>query len=265
MNELQERIFTMFKWFHKFCVENDIAYYAIGGTALGAIRHQGFIPWDDDIDVGLPRKDYDKLISLMEGKKFGNYVLEQPLQKKDFVYQYCKLYDTSTTLIENTRYKTKRGVFIDVFPLDGIGNTYEESLKNFSVINRKNNLIMTKVCALSGHRKLYKNLAIVLLRWFPFLNWRKMIKTLDDKCRAKDFYQFEYVGNLFGNWHEKEIMQRAWFGTPTIYRFESMEIFGPENYDKYLSALYGNYMELPPKEKQKTHHDYLYLDIDKSY
>lgn len=121
MTEIQLKLLDMLKWFHEFCIENKLRYYALGGTMLGAIRHKGFIPWDDDIDVGMPREDYDKMIELVIDKQDEKYRLEKPLQNKDFVYQYCKLYDTSTTLVENTRYKTKRGVYLDIFPLDGIG------------------------------------------------------------------------------------------------------------------------------------------------
>ncbi|WP_251548051.1 LicD family protein [Pumilibacter intestinalis] len=265
MTEIQLKLLDMLKWFHEFCIENKLRYYALGGTMLGAIRHKGFIPWDDDIDVGMPREDYDKMIELVIDKQDEKYRLEKPLQNKDFVYQYCKLYDTSTTLVENTRYKTKRGVYLDIFPLDGIGNTQEESKKNFKKIDKKTAYIMTKVCGLSKNRKLYKNLAIIVSRYIIFPRWQKVLKNLDILCRTRKFDDCDYVANLYGNWHEREIVKREWFGTPCLYEFEDFEIYGVQNYDSYLSAIYGNYMKLPPIEKQKSHHDYLSLDLEKSY
>lgn len=267
MTELQNRLLIMLKWFHDFCIENHLQYYAIGGTLLGAVRHNGFIPWDDDIDLGMPRNDYDNLISCMQIiSEKSDYVLEKPLENKDFVYQFCKLYDTKTTLVENTRYKTQRGIYLDIFPLDGIGNTREESKKNFKPISRKNNYIMTKVCAFSGHRKFYKNLAILLSRCMPFPKWQSTLRHLDKLCRTKRFEDYDYVTNPYGAWGDREIFERKWFGeSPLMLKFENIEIFAPVDYHSFLTQMYGDYMQLPPKEKQVTHHDYLLLDLKKSY
>ena len=116
--ELKETLIAMMQWFHQFCIDNDIRYYVVDGTMLGAARHQGFIPWDDDIDVGVPRRDYEKLASILNEKTEGRYVLETPdSPAKEFIYTYSKLYDTTTTLVEHARKDIRRGVFIDIFPL----------------------------------------------------------------------------------------------------------------------------------------------------
>ena len=267
MTVLKKKLLDMLSWFHKFCESNDLKYYVLGGTLLGAIRHKGFIPWDDDIDVGLPRDDYNRLKKIMENS-IGRYILETPeSEKKDFVYSYCKLYDTETTLVENTRYKTKRGIYIDIFPLDGIGNTLEESKVNFKKIDIINNIISTKTCALSKRRRLYKNLAIIASRCVPrfIINWKKEIKKVNDICKSRPYNDYKYVGNLLGNWHEKEIAKREWFGTPKLMEFENIQIYTPSNYDAYLTNLYGDYMTPPPIEKQETHHDYIFIDLNKTY
>lgn len=264
MSDLQKKLLEMLKWFHNFCVEHNLVYYAIGGTLLGAVRHHGYIPWDDDVDLGLPRKDYVRLIEYMKECNSDKFVLECPSSKKDFVYGYCKLYDTTTTLIENTRYKTKRGAYIDIFPIDGIGNNLEESKKNFTAINRKLNFVNTKVCALRKGRAFYKNLAIILSRCVPG-NWQKSLQKVEKLCAAHDYDESLYVGNLYGNWHEKEIVKKEWLGNPRLYTFEDMQLYGPQNADAYLTAIYGDYMTLPPIEKQASHHDYILLDLDKSY
>lgn len=267
MEELKQTLLNMLSWFHEFCVKHDITYYALGGTLLGTIRHKGFIPWDDDIDLGLPRKEYNKLIETMKGEN-GRYILESPMQEKDgFVYSYCKLYDKETTLVENTRYKTKRGVYLDIFPLDGIGNTIEESKRNFKAIDRKQKFINTKICALNKNRRWYKNCAIIAGRCIPsfIFNWRHEVKKINELCESRSFEQCEYVGNLLGNWHEKEIVKREWFDIPVLLDFENIKIFAPKESDKYLTNVYGDYMTPPPPEKQKTHHDYLEIDLHKSY
>ena len=91
MNEMQSKLLDMMKWFHGYCEENGLRYYALGGTALGAVRHGGFIPWDDDLDVGMPRADYDRMISLCEnGTGNTRYRIEAPGQIRVFIYQFCK-------------------------------------------------------------------------------------------------------------------------------------------------------------------------------
>lgn len=267
MNELQGNLLEIMKFFHNVCQKNDIRYYLLGGSCLGAVRHKGFIPWDDDIDVGVPRKDYDKLIEAMKKIKDERYVLECPLENKDFVYSFCKIYDTQTVLIENTRYKTRRGAYLDIFPLDGAGDSRGTAIKHFNKINRMNNYVSTKTCAINKNRAFYKNAAIILGRCIPefVFGWRWAYKKIDALCRSKDFDESIYVGNMHGAWREREIMERSVFGQPRLYDFEGCQFYGPENADLYLTTVYGNYMTLPPKEKQVTHHDFLFLDLNKSY
>lgn len=264
MTDMQIRLLDMMDALHDICVKENLRYYLIGGTALGAARHQGFIPWDDDIDVGMPRPDYERLKSICRTLDSGAFCFEFP-GAKDFVYPFGKFYDTRTTLIENTRYKTKRGLYIDIFPLDGIGNTFEEGLENFKPVVHKVNLLSTKTCAWRKGRKLYKNLAMVLMRHLPGISMRNLMNDIEVLSMQHDFDRCEYVANCVGNWYEKEISRREWFGTPTLYKFEGHEFYGPEMIDEYLSGVYGDWRKLPPKEKQVSHHDFLLLELNESY
>ena len=268
MTDLQQKLLDMISWFHNFCVENNLTYYALGGTALGAVRHNGFIPWDDDLDVGMPRSDYEKLKKLSEKiSSTSRFTVEFPSSKKDYVYTYGKLYDTETTLIENTRYKTKRGIYIDIFPLDGMGNTEDEALKHFKKTEKLNNILHTRVCGIRNGRKWYKNLAIILSRCIPnfILDARKITQKMDSIAASQQFEACEYVANCSGAWREKEIHRRNDYGTPALCKFENVQIYIPENSDAYLKGLYGNYMTLPPVEKRITHHDYIYMNLEESY
>jgi len=265
---VHEILLNMLKWFHDFCIDNNLNYYVIGGTMLGAIRHKGFIPWDDDIDVGMPRRDYDEFIRLTSKEKNGRYIVEiADRDKKDFHYTYAKIYDTQTTLIEKARYEIKRGVYIDLFPLDGIGNSEVEARKNYKIILRKRNILLTMVCAINSKRSIYKNAAIIVGRLIPRFIFKpyNIIQSIDNLCRKHDFYNCSIVGNLVGNWGYREVMKREFFGRPTEYKFENITVLGVENPDEYLKCLYGDYMKLPPEEKRVSNHDYIYRNLNESY
>lgn len=268
LTELQKRLLLILEWYHNFCIENNLRYYLLGGTMLGAARHQGFIPWDDDIDVGMPRKDYETFLELTKGNQYGNFIVEGiDTEHTDFYYGYAKIYDTKSTLIENTRYKIKRGLYIDLFPLDGLGNSENEAKLSFRPILNKYRILLARTCAIRPNRKWYKNFAVHLARIIPnsVSNNKKLMYSIDKMCKSKDYDSSKYIGNLYGNWGEREIVEKVVMGKPVIYRFENLNVYGVADYDKYLTSLYGDWRKLPPKEKQVTHHDFLECNLEKSY
>ena len=268
LTEIQARLLPMLRWYHNFCVENGLRYFLLGGTMLGAARHKGFIPWDDDIDVGMPRKDYEQFLALTKDRQFGDFTVEGiDTRNRDFFYGYAKIYDTKTTLIENTRYQIKRGLFLDLFPLDGVANEQTEIDAFFRPILRRYRLLLARTCAVRTGRKWYKNLAVYLARIIPerILDNKQLMLSIDSMCKAKDYDQCQYVGNLYGNWGKREIVERRVMGTPALYSFEGQQVYGVSDYDAYLSSLYGNWRQLPPAEKQVTHHDFLAIDLHHGY
>ena len=267
LTPVQDKLYKMFKWFHEFCEDNKIRYYAVGGTVLGAIRHKGFIPWDDDIDIVIPREDYNRLINTFT-KPINGYLLESPYSRNgDYLYSYAKLYDTSTTLTERTRRNCRRGLYIDVFPLDAIGDSKEVAIRNFRKFDNKNMFLMMRTCAVRKERKWYKNLSIYLARMIPnlLINEKKLSVDLDKLANSFDVGGDCYVANLNGTYRDKEIIEKRVFGNPTLYTFEDIKIYGPQYYDEYLTKIYGEWRKLPPKDKQKTAHDYIELNLNKSY
>ena len=270
MTELQNRLLSMLKWFHDFCVEHDLRYYALGGTLLGAIRHKGFIPWDDDIDVGMPRADYNKLIELSD-QITSPYVLETPQSPaKDFVYAYSKLFNTDTTLVEKRKSKKrnmKRGIYLDIFPLDGLGNTESDATKQFKRTASLVKKLAVRVSPIRKGRGFAKNCAVALARCIPqfIINDKKLAQKLDRVAAEKDYDENVFVGNLVCNYKLNHIMQREYFGTPTLYVFEDTEIYGAENYEGYLTQAFGDWRKLPPEEQQVSLHMSTELDLNKSY
>lgn len=267
LNPLQEKLLEMLKWLHVFCLNNGIEYYAIGGTLLGAVRHQGFIPWDDDIDIAMTRDHYARFQKLMQQDQ-GKYRLETPMSPaKDYRYPISKLYDTSTTLVENMHPPCKRGVFIDVFPIDGIGNTIEEARRNFSRIYLLSMLLATRNSKLRKARSWYKNAAIVFSRIIPeaLLSTKWLARKVDRLCERRSIESSVYVGSMLGSYGLREVFPKRVFGIPRLYAFEDTKIFGLENAEDYLVQVYGNWKELPPFERRGIQHDFLYISLDKSY
>ena len=268
MNELQSKLVEMLHWFDGFCIKNEFSYYAVDGTMLGVARHAGFIPWDDDIDVCLPRPDYEKMKSKFGNTQIGKYYLEMPNSNDEaFASPYAKLYDTSTTLIEHYQKPLIRGVFIDIFPLDSLSCDEGDAIKKLAKIKRKQYFFMSRVVAYSSRRKVYKNLAIIFSKIIPhsIVSNKQLRIEIDALCKSEKYDINKWGGMCLSDWGRKEIMPLSVFGKPTRYKFENIEVFGVQNFDTYLTRVYGNWEMLPPEAKRVSRHDYLSLDLNKSY
>ena len=268
LNEMQEKLYTMMQWFHDFCRKHELKYYMIGGTMLGAVRHEGFIPWDDDMDIGMPRTDYEKMLSLIKVEYCDKYILESYKDgAADFNYTFAKLYDTDTTLTENNRYRTQRGIYIDIFPIDKMGESYEEARFVFKKIRMKIDLLNILTLGYSKRRAFYKNLAIFFARLIPqkLINTKTLIKDIDLLCRSKEDSNGKWMGVFLGVWGEKEIMPHEYFGNPRLYKFENSQFFGVNMPNEYLANLYNEWNLLPPESNRISHHEYLHIDLNMSY
>lgn len=266
--EMKAVLAEMFGWFHDFCAAHGLRYYMLGGTMLGAVRHGGFIPWDDDIDLGMPRADFQRLEQLMQARPHDFYVLETPDSGgPDFFYAYGKLYDTRTTLVENTRVPIRRGVYLDIFPLDGAGDSWADGEAYIRPIQRRLDLLLAMTTGIRKGRKFYKNAGVLLTRCIPrrILDPKKLLADIQRRCAGRDFDRCAWVCNMAGAYRQRELMPRALFGQPRAYVFEHMQVYGVSDYEAYLTALYGNWRELPPVEKRKSHHDNVHCDLHRSY
>lgn len=259
-SELQARLLRMLKQFHNICTENNLRYYVIGGTCIGAKRHKGFIPWDDDIDIGMPRDDYDRLCQLPMEALPSNIELRYYKNTNNSPFHFVKFVDNTTTLIERAYLDYVEGLYIDVFPLDGARNYNESFIERL----RCQRIWFEKVlilyhCMTDSRSNVLKKVLIFLSK---HISLDKLHNRVEKHITKYSFSNSDFVANYFGAWKEKEIYPKSFLGKPTLYEFEDTYVYGPEKIDDYLKHVYGDYMKLPPKEEQVFKHNYYFINFN---
>lgn len=258
--------------FITLCEEHRLTYYCVGGTAIGAVRHQGLIPWDDDIDVAMPRPDYDRFLELCKRQDLGDYELATP-ERKGYPCHFAKLCDRRTTLIEKRDVPCVYGLYIDIFPIDGTAPDMAEAKRLLRKYKQWNNKLDA---ALTRHTlRQYLALALKPKEWGRMAVQtaaviigrervrRYIIHRLDSMARLYDYTTATLVANYDGAYREREIFPKAWTDTLCDKPFEHLTVKLPGNYDAYLKNIYTNYMQLPPVEQRVCHHLHDYLDLNK--
>ena len=269
--DLQDKMLDILKYFISVCEKYDLRYWLAGGTLLGAVRHQGFIPWDDDLDVLMPRDDYEKLWELMgNGKVDDNFILCRTTRERNYHHRVMQIVDVNTTFI-HSRSKNEdieQGVYIDIIPLDDCpSNPVQKFLQFcnsilFSVYNIQqkpeyNGGKMTRIINLGTDILL----GLVKSQEARYKAWTKaekrMIKYDPAKCT-----HYKCITSQF---RELAIeYPKEWFGERKM-QFEDIQAVVPMNAEGYCSVMYGDYMKLPPKEMQKVRHRTEYIDLNNSY
>lgn len=231
-----------------FCQKNNIKYWIDSGTLLGAIRHSGYIPWDDDIDVGMLREDFDKFLKLFntENSQYKAYSIEN---KDDFYYTYCKVLDTNTILYEPDKNGNKLSVNIDVFVYDNAPDDDKKIQKMFKIRDKYRYYHEVLNCNLDEKteiKKLIIRFARIIFKRNYFM--KKMVVN-EKKYMNKETLR---VGNFSG--YFKAYCEKSVFNDFIDVTFEGKKYKAPIGYDKWLRAFYNDYMKLPPKEKRVSHH-----------
>ena len=240
-----------------FCKKNNINYWIDCGTLLGAIRHKGYIPWDDDIDVGMLREDYDKFMELFNknNDKYKFYSIEN---NKKFNYPYGKVLDTSTVLYEpDEKHGKKLWVNIDIFVYDNAPENIKQQKKMFKKRDIYNIFNSVKVSPYATSRKggftnIVRYPCHYILKLLPVGFFSKKIIN-----NSKEYMNNEtkYVGNFTS--YKKLVADREIFKSFVEVDFEGKKYKAPIGYDKWLTLFYGDYMKLPPKEKQVSTHKFV--------
>ena len=244
---------------HEFCAENNIDYYLGYGTLIGAIRHKGYIPWDDDIDIGMPRPSYDKFIKLFNGKIDNLYVISPELNW-NYYAPYANICDNRTVLDEATTSHRgiEVGVKIDVYPIDGVPEDEQEYLickNNVKRWNRILTLKRDKVWFVRNSRFVIKILHFAEKFIYLFVPYSYIQKQIHNQAISHKFENSKYVDEfVFGPKNTR--IEREVFESYIDVEFEGYMLKTVKEYDKFLRLGYGDYMKLPPINKQVSHHNF---------
>lgn len=269
MNDLQKNILDVYKEFIKVCEKYNLRYYASSGSLLGTIRHKGFIPWDDDIDISMPIEDYNKLF-------FSDIVFDNPNIKvrvsRNTSYStlmFNKIENANTTMIEKYELNHPsdyKGIYIDIFPLYGVESKEKayEKLSLLEKIFRLNENLRCDFKECDGIKRkiiwiIQIPLRIISKKNFWYDIWNKTVS---------DCYDFDSKYTVFFEFcklpRNKVVFERKWFDGYVDMPFEDTYMRVPIGYDDLLKVDYGNYLELPPVDHRRNHSNGL-VDINKPY
>ena len=255
--------------FIRICGELGLTYFAVQGTLLGAVRHGGMIPWDDDIDVGMPRRDYEIFLEKAPALLPEAYFLQTFRTDPEFYHCFAKLRDSRTTFIENTARRLTRmnqGIFIDIFPFD----YYPERPLEAARFDLKKTILRYRLRSVfhipQDHVPNLPNLlrkACMFTAGFLCPSERRALEESD-----RLFKSVPPGRRLINNgspWGKREIVDRAWMEGTKVHPFEDLKIRIPRGYDRYLQHVYGDYRQLPPEEERRPHHYAAVIDPSVPY
>lgn len=266
MTELQKKEFELLELFVGICKKLKLRYYLVCGSALGAVKYKGFIPWDDDVDVALPRPDYERF--LQEAPKLlPEWVFVQNYRTdREYPGMGSKLRNCKTTFIEKEAMKINmnHGIFIDIFPLDGYpeGESEQQDFekKKWSFYRRRYTALIPPI-----HRDVGLTLRSIARQYFG------VYSESYDACRSTEelflqnpVYESKLWCNFANSMKKIEYVPREVYGEGICAEFECMEVVIPEKYDEYLRDKYGDYFIDPPENEQIPLHGYI-IDLDKPY
>lgn len=257
LQELKETEFEILKVFDAFCKENNITYYLSHGTLLGAIRYKKFIPWDDDVDLLIPREDYNRMIKLFQDTE--RYRLFAPEKDPKYRYPIAKLCDMTTRKVEfDCNNGVELGVDIDLFPLDSWDDDFEQAKKEAEYIHKNMYyLSLTKMKKPKTDNPVKKFGMSVIMAGYKMLGSRYFIKKIIKASNNENQKGSRYLGcKAWCVYGAKGIIPAEVFAETAEIEFEGEMFPAPKDYDTYLTCLYGDYLPEPPKEKQKTHHTF---------
>ncbi len=261
LSKLQTAELAILKEFLKICEKNNLKYYLIGGSFLGAVRHKGFIPWDDDIDVAMPRPDYEEFLKIAPALLPENlYLSTYKLGKEHYILGAVIYNKKKEFLLNNAAKQMATGAWVDISMLDGapdpgmkrrlfgIRYMYRRMMFQFAHFD--------EVVNLNADRPWYERAAIRFAQNTNIENRLDPVKAgdkFDKLLRSNSYEDAAYIANFVGRVKMNEILPREVYGEGTDYEYEGMLVKGPDQADAYLTHFYGDYMTPPPPEERNRH------------
>lgn len=259
LNELKSIQVEILSKVHNFCVDNNIRYSLTAGTLLGSIRHKGYIPWDDDIDIAMPRPDYDRFLNSFNGAYPDLYVIAPELNW-NFYAPYANVCDNRTVVYENSNGHRgiEMGIKIDIFPIDGVPADYSVYMSKLKRIQFINKILWGKRFEISQINLSHFSTSLKILAakvLFSYRSYASFQKELNQIVRSHPFESSEYAHGWSFSAIESRF-KREIFEEYINVPFESSSYYAIKDYDTWLTALYGDYMKLPPIEQRVNHHHF---------
>lgn len=268
MKEIQDVSIEILKKVADICEEQNLKYYLAYGTLIGAIRHKGYIPWDDDVDIWMPREDYEKLVEyfrenyyeMMPYKMMNNEISE------NYPYILPRVIDSRYMLDVKNEKKCGMGIFIDIFPLDGLGDDKNHALKLIDCGKNLSSLIFLSTRKHFG-KGTTKSIWKLILK-FPIYLYAKLkgknyfAKKSMQLSLENKYCESKYVGCVtWPTYRDRDVFDKELFDKTILVDFGKYEFRVPEEYDRVLSQIYGDYMKLPSQNERKPHHLYKAYEV----
>lgn len=245
------------------CKKLNLRYYLIGGTLIGAIRHQGFIPWDDDIDIGMPREDYEIFLKEAQALLPEHLFVQTIWTDREYLQCFAKIRNSNTTFLETTaaKHNINHGAFIDIFPLD----YYPDDPKAQRRIDKKRSVYTARVSARYARptRRSPQAFLLTIALRLIYPSYRYVLKKRDKLF--KSIPKSRLLANYGGFDGQREIVPASWYGQGVPVTFEGLQVIAPTQYHEILTHIYGDYMQLPPEEDRVGHHYTDVLDLKTPY
>jgi len=259
IKEIQAISLEILKQIADVCEELNLRYYIIYGTLIGIIRHHGYIPWDDDVDIMMPRPDHDKLVSYLAKHPIPNLRVFNRRTCSEYPYMITRISDDRYVLVMENEKSFGMGIFIDIYPFDGLGNTKEEALKYGLKGDRLSSLCYQATrehFAIETTTSILRKIIKRPVYWLSKAIGKNYFQNKIDKLNGKYKYdESQYVGCfIWLSGGMKDIFKKEWFNDYEIVKFEEYEFRIPKDYDKILTHIYGDYMKLPPEKDRIGHH-----------
>lgn len=253
VNELKQIQLDILKDIHAFCKAEGLVYSVAYGTLIGAVRHKGFIPWDDDIDIMMPRRDYDRFC-----RTYGHEYYKVASTDTILTYPipYAKVYDSRTRVREHVEYPTEYGISVDVFPVDNVPDDPKTRSRLYARKKRLNILHVLKITSVSRNRSFVKNAALAVAHiLLAVFNMRRLVRKMDMLSASYSNVDTRDASVVVCNdCSERWILPASMYKETIEVEFEKTKVCAPKYYHEMLTSVYGDYMQLPPVEQRVTHH-----------